>query len=290
MSFITKSGSNLMLNGSRFRFIGFNYYPALVDTVAQSTMQSLFNALQVVSGPAGIMRTWCFPRGKPPTDSSGNLFYETGGAMVLREATAVQLDMILDEARQRGIKLVLSLADNTSNYNTKSTYVTWANNVRSAGLSTSYPYVGFFDSNDCRQIYKDNFLALANRVNTINGRIYKNDDTIAWWELGNELRYDVFDAEGGTQNTSGSTNIAKVMNWADDVAGYMKSVDTNHLIAFSSVAHTYQWVQGDSVSNGSGYGCDYNLFTILSNVDILDFHCYPTQGGERLIFLSMDKD
>lgn len=283
MAFLQKSGSNFSLNGSRYRGIGFNYYPALVDTTAQSTMQSLYDANRARGGM--LMRHWCFSRGKPPTDSNGNLFYESGGSLITREATLVHLDMILNEASKRGQKLVLSLADNTTNYDTKATYVSWANDTMAAGLSEVYPYVGFFDAAACRDIFENNFGILANRVNTINGKTYKNDDAIAWWELGNELRYDVFDAEGGTQNTINSTNIAKVMDWTDDLAGRMKAIDPNHLVSFSSVSHTWQWVEGDTVSNGSGYGADYILFGDLVNVDILDFHNYPTQGGGEINLL-----
>ena len=285
MAFLTKSGANLQLNGSTVQLIGFNYYPALVDMTSLSTMRSLLDALAKRSEACGLLRTWCFPVEKPPTNANGNIFYESGGTMYLHETTAVQLDNLLYEANKRGIKLVLSLADNTSNYNTKSTYVTWANNVYSAGLSTAYPYVGFFNSSDCRNIYESNFSTLANRTNTIDGIQYKNHPGIAWWELGNELRYDVFDAEGGTQNTASSTNIANVMNWADDMAGRMKVIDTNHLVSFSSVAHTWNWTNGDTVSNGSGYGACYLLFPSLVNVDILDFHHYPTQGGGEVQIL-----
>lgn len=189
------------------------------------------------------------------------------------------LDMILDEARKRGIKLQLVLADNPT-YNTKLTYVTWANVTEGAGLSTSYPYVGFFDAEVCRDMYKDGFDILANHENTVNGRILKNDPTIHAWEAGNELRYDVFDSEGGTQNTINSTNIAKVLDWYEDVAEHMKTVDTNHLVTFGDIAHTWQWVEGDTVSNGSGYGSDYNIFAASIYNDFCQYHTYPTQGGD----------
>lgn len=284
MAFLTKSGSNLMEGASRFRNIGFNYYPAMVDTTSQSTMQSLYDAGFNIG--SRLWRHWAFDRSKPPTNSGGNLRYLSGGSLVSREATFQQLDMILDEAMKRNMRLILSLADNTTNYDTKATYVGWANSINSAGLTDAYPYTGWFDSDYCRDLLESNFSILANRTNTINGRVYKNDDTIAWWELGNEMRYDVFDAEGGTQNTTGSTNIAKVMDWANDMAGRIKAIDTNHLVSFSSVSHTWNWTNGDTVSNGSGYGACYLLFPAgVPNVDILDFHSYPTQGGGEVNLL-----
>ncbi len=112
---------------------------------------------------------------------------------------------------------------------------------------------------------------------TVNGRLYRNDDTIFSWELGNELRYDLFTSEGGTQNTINSTDIIAVSDWIKDVAGYIHSLDSNHMVGYGDQAHTWQWVQGDVVSNGSGYGVDYNLQSMLSQLDYLDFHTYPTQ-------------
>jgi len=207
-----------------------------------------------------------------------NLCVQGTPTLATREASFVQLDMVLDEARQRGIKLILSLADNPT-YGTKQTYCHWADAIYGTSLEAAgYPYVGFFDNVNCRTLYKNFFALLANRVNTINGRVYKNDDTIFSWELGNELRYDVFTSEGGTQNTAASTDIAAVKDWILDAGASIKSVDPNHLLGYGDMGHTWQWVNGDVVSNGSGYGVDYNIFSAISYLDYLDFHLYPTQG------------
>jgi hypothetical protein len=209
-----------------------------------------------------------------------NICVQGTPALETREATFAQLDMVLDEARKRGIKMILSLADNNTNYDTKATYVGWANSIYSAGLTASYPYTGFFTSSYCRTLYKDFVDLLTSRVNTINGLTYKNDPTIFSWELGNELRYDVFDSESGTQNTINSTNIIAMTSWINDVGGHIHSVDTNHMVNFGDMAHTWQWVSGDTVSNGSGYGVDYNIHSALSVLNFMDVHVYPTQGGD----------
>lgn len=277
MPFVTVSDGKFYHDGLRFQGIGFNFYPFIVEGTSTTTVKTLLRLARAKGIKA--FRTWLFDPGDPPSNSGNNLRYLSGGQLLNRETTWEKVDTLLYWADIYGIKIIFSFADNPT-YDTKKTYVNWANSIYSSGLSTSYPYEGFFDSADCRTIYKSNFNYFANRVNTLNGRVYKNDPTIMAIELGNELRYDVFDAENGTQNTANSENIAQVIDWIEDVAGYMQTVDTNHLIAFSSCSHTWQWVNGDSVSNGSGYGVDYNLFAELPELDYLSFHMYPTQGGD----------
>lgn len=281
MAYVTRSGSEFRYEGRRFRFIGFNFYPFLVDNYSSANMHAYMSA--AAARGVKVIRTWCFDAGKPPSNTAGNFRYESGGVLNWREASFIKLDTLLDVARQYGLKLYLCLADNTTNYDTKATYVGWANTVYSSGLSTSFPQTGFFDSDDCRTIYKQFIDKLVNRVNTINGRTYKNDDTWNLIDLGNELRYDVFDAEGGTQNSTNSTNIIKVLDWMDEMSTYVKSVAPNLLVSVGGAEHTWQWVNGDTVSNGSGYGRDYGKEADLTNVDFIDVHCYPNQGGSELL-------
>lgn len=195
------------------------------------------------------------------------------------ESGYAKLDMIINEANTYGIKLVISLADNPT-YNSKLIFVNWANAIDGTAISTSYPYRGFFDDTGPRNLYKQIINYTANRINTLNGNAYKDDPAIFSWELGNELRYDLFTSEGGTQNTINSTNIIAMKNWIIDVATYIKSVDLNHMVGFGAMSHTWQYATGDTVSNGSGYGVDYNIFSAIDAVDYLDFHFYPTQGGD----------
>lgn len=213
--------------------------------------------------------------------------------LTYREAQFKQLDMILDEASKRGIRLQLSFADNTTNFDTKSTYVSWANTLWNQGLSNSFPNLDFFTNKYCIGFFQDFLHTILTRQNTINGRIYSQDATIGILELGNELRTDTF--EGATVNTLQSTNLAILSNpggWIDIMSTYIKSIDPNHLVSFGDSAHTWQWVNGDTVSNGTFYGVDYGIIAALPNIDIVDYHTYPTQQdgvhlqeyGQRLGF------
>lgn len=213
----------------------------------------------------------------------------TGGNPILawRESQLVQLDTVLNEAKKRGIKMILSLADNNmyfGGYETKITYFNWANSIYNAGLVNTENYFEFFRSEYCRILYREFIAGLVNRVNTINGELYRNDPTIMSWELGNEMRID--QSAGDTNvDTVNSRNVQLMAEWADTMSTYIKSIDPNHLVDFSSGAHGYgrSFDPGGSgrqdwVWNGSYYGVDYNTLMGLENIDFVSCHSYPNQG------------
>lgn len=191
------------------------------------------------------------------------------------------LDYVADEARKRGIKLVPSFADNTSNYNTKLTYVNWANSIYGAGLSTNFPYIGFFTSTYAKQIFKDNIASVLNRRNTINGVIYKEDPTFKAWELGNELRLDRDDPSGyGTTASANMQLLSGPSSWTAEMSAYIKvTLGAKQLVTFGSMSHEYEYRGGDSVYNGSYYGVSAKMMAQLPHIHYLDFHFYPTQDA-----------
>lgn len=198
-----------------------------------------------------------------------------------RESQFRLLDFVADEARKRGLKLVPSFADNTTNYNTKLTYIRWANAISGAGASTGFPYIGFFNNGIVKQLYKDVIAEFLNRENTINGMIYKEDPTFKNWELGNELRLDRSDPSG--VNTPSSANIALLSGpggWADEMSTHIvETLGAKQLVTFGSMAHGYDYRAGDSVFNGSYYGVDYRVMALLPYIHFLDFHLYTTQDA-----------
>jgi len=266
MSYVTASNGEFRLDGKVFKNIGFNYYPLIINAASKANVQALFKACANVN--CNVIRSWCFIEYMRKLN---------GSVIENNENTLKQIDMVLDEASKYNIKIILSLADNPT-YLSKKTLCTWANTVYKAGLSTTYPYVGFFDSEYCRTIYKDTITMLSQRKNTINGKLYREDDSIFSLEGGNELRYDVFDSEGGTQNTTNSRNVSRIIDWINDTGSHIKDCFPNHLYSFGAMSHTWQWVQGDTVSNGSGYGVDYKKFSALNVIDYGDFHLYPNQS------------
>lgn len=124
-----------------------------------------------------------------------------------REAVLRGLDYVVDEARSRGLRLLLVLIDNWQTQGVD-TLVEWAGQ----GLQ----HEDFFTNAQVKKLYKDRVRTIINRVNTINGRVYRDDPTIFAWDLINEPRcYQCGNA---------------IRNWVAEMAAYVKSLDTNHLL------------------------------------------------------------
>lgn len=51
----------------------------------------------------------------------------------------------------------------------------------------------FYTDYQCRQMYKQHLYTFTHRKNTVNGRIYREDPTIFYWDLINEPRWWAID-------------------------------------------------------------------------------------------------
>jgi hypothetical protein len=71
------------------------------------------------------------------------LSVQGGAQLAYREQTFAHFDLLMALAEEYEVMIQPVYADNPF-YDTKKTYVTWANSIYNAGLSTAYPYVGFW--------------------------------------------------------------------------------------------------------------------------------------------------
>jgi hypothetical protein len=127
MAFVTRHNSGeFRLDGNRFRFIGGNFYPMIINTSSTASITAMMD--DAVARRMTVIRTWCFDQGYMPSNSAGNFRYLTGTTLNWREASFVHLDTVLDLARQKGLRLMLTLADNPT-YNTKNTYARWSDAI-----------------------------------------------------------------------------------------------------------------------------------------------------------------
>jgi mannan endo-1,4-beta-mannosidase len=129
------------------------------------------------------------------------------------------LDFVLETARKYGLQVILSLIDNWKYYNGVDQYMDWSKTAPKRTMKPPFqdlsgdPNPGdygtgpqgelvkkyeverhalFFKDADAKAIYKNNAKFLINRVNTINGRTYRDDPTIIAWNLINEPRCETW--------------------------------------------------------------------------------------------------
>eukprot|EP01024_Parvocaulis_polyphysoides_P038581 TRINITY_DN346_c0_g1_i2.p1 TRINITY_DN346_c0_g1~~TRINITY_DN346_c0_g1_i2.p1 ORF type:complete len:516 (-),score=70.28 TRINITY_DN346_c0_g1_i2:1578-3125(-) len=73
---------------------------------------------------------------------------------------------------------------------------------------------------EAKQLYKNHINFMVNRVNTFNGRAYKDDPTIFAWNIINEPRC----------RSDACVQGQAMSEWIDEMAAYIKSLDPNHLL------------------------------------------------------------
>ena len=196
--FVTRSGTQLMLNGHPFRFAGANMHWLPFDDSTSYTSQFRVNDGLDTASEMGISVV-----------RSHNLGISVGCSNciepqlgVFNETALVHDDYVIKEARDHGIRLIIPLTDN------------W--HFPEGGKHTFTDWRGISDENQFyynTQVISDFELyisTLLNHVNTYTGIAYKNDPTIMAWETGNELDPPT--------------------RWTQTISTYVKSIDRNHLV------------------------------------------------------------
>jgi len=110
------------------------------------------------------------------------------------------LDLVLDVARSKGIRVIIPLVDNWS----------WWGGVTEYAAFREKPRSAFWSDPQLIEDYKQTVRFVLERVNTRNQIAYRDDPTILAWETGNELHCP--------------------HGWTSEIAAYMKEIDPDHLV------------------------------------------------------------
>ena len=244
--FVRRETTHLMRDKQRLYYLGANCfylsYFAQDTSVATNgtTWRQMSDEVLAQCKDLGIsvVRIWAFNEDNKQEFSAvhGDWRIQTSPG-VYREQALVGLDYVLNAANELDLYLVLTLVNNWNDYGGMMWYVT---NSPTAGGD----HDDFYTDVWCRQWYRNHFAALANRTNTFNGRVYRDDPTIFSWQLANEPRC--------------STTIA-LTNWVSQMASYIKSIDTNHMVSTGEEGWEPEWTLNNS----------------CSNIDYAVIHCWP---------------
>ena len=270
--FVKQTGPQLRLNGKVFRFAGANNYylmyksQYMVDDVLTTAAANGFH----------VLRTWgSLDIGNQDGSNSirgkadGVYFqYWDGDSPAYNDGDdgLMRLDYVVYRAGQLGIKLVIPLVNNWNDFGGMDQYVRW--------YGGQY-HDQFYSEPVIRQWYKDWIAHLLNRTNFYNGLKYKDDPTIMTWELANEPRC----LSAGAYPRSPNCTTTTLVEWADDVSTFIKTIDNKHLVSvgdegFYCVPNPSDWTEN------CGEGVDTIAFTQLENIDVMSFHLYPDHWGK----------
>jgi mannan endo-1,4-beta-mannosidase len=268
-SFVTAVNDQLTLNGSLFRFGGANCYVLMFSP--HSTVDQLLGT--AASNHFNVVRMWSFDDiDVPSSNNSFYLQYWNGSAPAYNDSATTGLanvDYAIYRAGQLGIKLIIPFVNNWPDYGGMDQYVNW--------LGEKY-HDEFYTDPTIRQWYKNWISHVLNHVNALNGLAYKDDPTIMIWELANEPR-----CQGEGLPTSGTCTTSTIQSWIQDVAAYIKSVDSNHLVSVGDEGFFCipTAPPSDFLENCSS-GVDTLAFAQTANIDIFGFHLYPESVGQTV--------
>ncbi len=229
-SFITRSGSVFLQNGVPYKFAGFNIYQANSVSNCSYTMgtgSALDTALSSI-GPMQVFRTWFFQAEAT-----------TNGA---RDWSA--FDHTLAVARAHNVKIIATLGNQWGSCESPTSMYKW----------DSW-YTGGYKT----QILPTTTAPYRNWVQEVVTR-YRNDPTIAMWQIMNE-------AEVKVDNTSTCAPSIDLYNFSSDISTLIKSIDPNHLVSLGTLGGSQCGTKGS----------DYQTLHSLPNIDVCEFHDYGHQ-------------
>jgi len=207
---------------------------------------------------ATTVRTWGF---NDVTSASGTYYQIWNGATPTVNTGSTGLgsfDNVVAAAKANGLRLIVALTNNWSDYGGMDVYVKQI--LGSANHDLFYT--------DAKVI-----AAFKNYINTFVVR-YRNEPTILGWELANEPR-----CKGSSGTTSGSCTPATITAWAKNISAYIKSIDSNHLVALGDEGF-YNQPGAPTYPYQGSEGIDFDANLAISTLDFGTFHAYPESWGQ----------
>ncbi|KAL0956595.1 hypothetical protein HGRIS_002732 [Hohenbuehelia grisea] len=255
--YVKTSGTRFTLNGAKYTVVGANSYWIGLTGLSNADMNKAFSDIAKAGGTT--VRTWGF---NEVTTSSGhwNYYQLWNGATptINSGATGLQnFDNVVAAAKANGLRLIVALTNNWSDY---------------GGMDVYVKQILGSDNHDLFYTDSKVIAAFKNYVNTFVTR-YKNDPTILGWELANEPR-----CRGSTGTSTGTCTPATITAWAKDISAYIKSIDSNHLVAIGDEGF-YNQPGHASYPYQGGEGIDFDVNLGISTVDFGTVHAYPEHWG-----------
>ncbi|KAL0578392.1 hypothetical protein V5O48_003613 [Marasmius crinis-equi] len=254
--FVKVSGQRFTLNGSKYTVVGANSYWVGLAGLSTTDMNKAFSDIAKAGGTTvrGFNEVTS-PNGLPYYQRwSGSTATVNTGADGLRN-----FDNVIAAAKANGIRLIVALTNNWADYGGMDVYV---NQIVGQGQ----PHDLFYTNTNVINAFKK-------YISTFVGR-YKNEPTILGWELANEPR-----CKGTTGTTSGTCTTQTITKWATNISAYIKSIDSNHLVAIGDEGF-FNKPGNPSYPYQGGEGIDFDANLKISSIDFGTFHSYPIPWGQ----------
>jgi mannan endo-1,4-beta-mannosidase len=247
--FVRVDGNQLTLDRRPFHFVGANLavmHGAPNRAAAETVMQG------AAKDGVRVGRVWAF--GEGDADAAPWLresFLFRAGPTGWVEEGPRHLDRVIAAAGRAGLKLVITLSNNWSDYGGVPRYLKWAG-MRDDAAAAYGAADRFYSDAKTRAAYRAHIERLVKRTNTVTGIPYRDDPTIMAWELMNE----------STTSTLEGSEARKL--WVSEMAKVIHQLDPHHLVT-----------PGVSVYRTESERRDWLAVCKLPEVDYCDAHVYP---------------
>ncbi|MBN2441411.1 MAG: cellulase family glycosylhydrolase [Spirochaetales bacterium] len=245
---VYSNGTHFYVDGGIYYFAGANCYdlftcePAVLDT----------RFAEMASDGIKVVRTW----GWSNEDWHG--FEKQPG--VYDENQFMLFDYIMEAARKNGIRIVIVFTGYWEAYGGIDQSLKWQGLPSGDHASRSV----YFKNAGCKQHFKNYAAHFINRINSISGMPYKEDPVLFAWQLMNEPRY-----QNATPNEDATGETFRA--WIDEMAGYIKSLDSNHMVSLGIEGHESRYGFGGNEGNPFIYSHQSPY------IDYTTAHPYPTE-------------
>ncbi len=239
-NFITRKGNRLMDGEKEYRFMGANmpglvlpydwtlYLPERMHLPTPWEQENGFKTLDQMN--FRVVRTWNLPIRGPKEEE--NPWHYVLGPGRFKEENFKVVDSLFALANRYGVRVMFDFTAEAGDM--------------LGGIGTYAAHRGkkrgeFYTDPQLKEDYKATVRYVINRTNSITGVPYREDKAVLAWQFGNEM-YGAPDA------------------WLSEMAAYIKSLDSNHLVA--ETRHR----PGKSMA-------------IDANIDIVTRHLYANYPG-----------
>ncbi|MEX1062147.1 MAG: hypothetical protein WEC12_00975, partial [Balneolaceae bacterium] len=267
--FVGAADAGFTLNGEEFRFAGTNaYYLPNYEKLDSRVVDEAFDTFEQAG--VTVVRMWAFydgyDCGYSRSNTSENVIQTAPGEF--NESALRDLDRVIAKGKERGIRFILPFVNYWDELGGICQYNTWA------GASDPSRNTSFFINNaDTQKWYRNYIEMLLNRVNTETGIAYKDEPAIFSWQIMNEGR-------------NKGEDPAVMRDWYREIAQYIKSIDSNHLLTTGEDGFDEGVPSDYSVDQYSnryvlqaGEGTSYSMNIAIPEIDYGNAHWYAEEFG-----------
>lgn len=256
-AFVHVEGSELVLDGQPFHFVGAN--AAVLHSVRHR--EALAATLDdAVADGARVVRIWALGETSPshePEPWREAYAFRLGPEGWL-ESSFAALDEALVAAAERGLRVVVVLANRWGDYGGVRSYLDWVGRPSAARHPSEGELGDFIASADTRALYRAHLERVVSRTNALTGVAYRDDPTVMAWELINEVS-----AHGAA--------VEPLVEWVREHAALVHRLAPRQLVSAGHIGFATR----DERET-------WRRVMALPEVDYADAHAYPASDARVL--------